>query len=64
MRRILSERSLVVVLFVLVFITFVFAQQDSKKMEKGFSNINGNAVSAFMKYQAPSDDAFFLTINP
>jgi hypothetical protein len=48
MRRILSERGLVVVLFILVFITFVFAQQDSKKMERAYSGIHRTAGSAFL----------------
>jgi hypothetical protein len=34
MRRILSERNIVVVLFVMVLITFSLAQEDSKKMER------------------------------
>ena len=39
MKIILSERNIVVVLFVMVLITFSLAQEDSKKMEKGFANI-------------------------
>ena len=34
MKRILSEKNLVVVLFVMVLITFSLAQEDSKKMER------------------------------
>ena len=34
MKRLLSERNLVVILFVLVLITFAFAQEDTKKMER------------------------------
>lgn len=34
MRRILSEKNIVVILFVLVLITFSLAQEDSKKIEK------------------------------
>ena len=34
MKAILSERNLVIVLFVMVLITFSLAQEDSKKMEK------------------------------
>jgi hypothetical protein len=40
MRRILSERNIVVVLFVMVLITFSLAHEDCKEMEKiyiGFS---------------------------
>ena len=52
MRRILSEKNLVVVLFVLVFITFVFAQEDSKKIEKANSGFAASASSAFVSLQA------------
>ncbi len=34
MKAILSERNVVVLLFVMVLITFSLAQEDSKKMEK------------------------------
>jgi hypothetical protein len=37
MKRILSEKNLVVVLFVLVLITFSLAQEDTKKIEKMYS---------------------------
>lgn len=43
MRPLLSERNIVVVLFVLVLITFSLAQEDSKKMEQLYS---GSGVSA------------------
>jgi hypothetical protein len=36
MRSILSERNIVVVLFVMVFITFAMAHEDTKKMEQVF----------------------------
>ncbi len=39
MKKILSDRSIVVVLFVMVLITFSLAQEDSKKMEKGFTSV-------------------------
>ena len=44
MRVILSERNLVVVLFVMVLITFAFAQEDSKKMEKAYIGVNSFAA--------------------
>jgi hypothetical protein len=37
MRSILSERSLVVILFIMVLVTFSFAQADSKKMTELYS---------------------------
>jgi hypothetical protein len=40
MRSILSERSLVVVLFIMVVVLFSFAQEDSKKMNRMYSRIN------------------------
>jgi hypothetical protein len=36
MRRILSERNLVVVLFIMAFVVFIFAQNDTKKVEKKY----------------------------
>jgi hypothetical protein len=36
MRRILSERNLVVILFVMAFVVFVFAQEETKKIEKQY----------------------------
>lgn len=43
MRNILSERNIVVALFVMVLITFSLAQEDANKMErmkKGVSTVN------------------------
>lgn len=57
MRTILSEKRLVVLLFVLVFITFVFAQQDSKKMEKAYLGFNNTAGSSLASLQI-SDSSF------
>lgn len=34
MRKILSEKNIVVLLFVMVLVTFALAQEDSKKMER------------------------------
>ena len=45
MKPILSERNIVVVLFVLVLITFSLAQEDSKKMEQMYSGTAANVVS-------------------
>jgi|GEM_PF-1073080 hypothetical protein len=39
MNRIISERRLVVILFVLVFITFSFAHEDSKQLEQIYSGL-------------------------
>jgi len=40
MKIILSERNLVVLLFIMVLITFSLAQEDSKKMESIYSGVN------------------------
>ena len=45
MKRTLSERNLVIALFVLVLITFSFAQEDTRKMEKGFTAANSISAS-------------------
>jgi hypothetical protein len=45
MRAILSERNIVVILFVLVLVTFSLAQEDSKKMEQLYSGTSISAVS-------------------
>lgn len=51
MKAILSERNLVIILFVLVFITFSLAQEDSKKMDQfyggGISEATKSAVTVF-----------------
>jgi hypothetical protein len=44
MRRILSERNIVIVLFVMVLITFSLAQEDSKKMER--LNLGATSITA------------------
>ncbi len=44
MRSILSEKNLVVILFVMVLITFSLAQEDSKKMESIYLGTNTGAV--------------------
>ncbi|MBL7746884.1 MAG: hypothetical protein JNM19_05615 [Chitinophagaceae bacterium] len=48
MRSLLSERNIVVVLFVLVLITFSLAQEDSKKMEQLYSGSRAAAVSHYL----------------
>jgi len=47
MRKVmLSEKELVVVLFVMVLITFYFAQADSSKIEKMFLNTNPTVTTS------------------
>lgn len=48
MKAILSERNIVVVLFVLVLITFSLAQEDSKKIEKMYTGVNTTTSSSMI----------------
>jgi hypothetical protein len=48
MRPILSERNLVVLLFIMVLVTFSFAQEDSKKMERIATGVNAKTASGFL----------------
>ena len=54
MKKILSERNLVVVLFVMVLITFSLAQEDSKKMERMYSGANSSPASRILFTQQPA----------
>lgn len=51
MRSILSEKNIVVILFVMVLITFSLAQEDSKKMEKIYTGINAGTASRLLVHQ-------------
>ncbi len=53
MRAIISEKNLVVVLFVLVLITFALAQEDSKKLEKAYIGVSASASSTFASLPGP-----------
>lgn len=57
MKSILSERNIVVLLFVLVLVTFSLAQEDSKKkMSRIYSGVATEPVSR-MLVQAPATTA-------
>jgi hypothetical protein len=45
MRKILSEKNLVVVLFVLVLVFFAMAQEDTKKIERMYQNSSSSTSS-------------------
>jgi hypothetical protein len=45
MRKILSEKNLVVVLFVVVLVFFALAQEDTKKIERMYQN-SGSSTSS------------------
>jgi hypothetical protein len=64
MRAILSERNLVVVLFVMVLITFSLAQEDSKKMEKMSTGVNTNTVSTLVAEHVQAPARLQITIAP
>ncbi|HEY6064127.1 MAG TPA: hypothetical protein VIV35_10990 [Chitinophagaceae bacterium] len=51
MKPILSEKNIVVILFVMVLITFSLAQEDSRKMEKMYSGINAGTASRLLVHQ-------------
>lgn len=46
MRNILSERNIVVALFVMVLITFSMAQEDAKKMERMQKGVTSGTTSS------------------
>ena len=54
MRAILSERNLVIVLFVVVLVTFSLAQEDSKKMEKMYTGVNASTASTLITEHLPA----------
>ncbi len=66
MKSILSEKNLVVVLFVMVLITFSLAQEDSKKMEKLYSGgTTATAASEILKQdEIKSTTPAPLTVSP
>ena len=51
MRRILSERNLVVILFVVAFVVFIFAQHETKKVERMYM---GHEMAASSSSLSPS----------
>jgi hypothetical protein len=53
MRRILSEKNLVVVLFVMVLVIFSLAQEDTKKIEKMYQS-SGSAVTSSLNEAIPA----------
>ena len=53
MKRILSEKNLVVVLFVMVLVIFSLAQEDSKKIEKMYPDTNSSTVSSVHQTENP-----------
>lgn len=56
-RRILSERNWVVILFVMVFVIFSLAQEDTKKIEKMYQDSSSATASSVDKAQIPETKA-------
>jgi len=55
-RSILSEKNLVVVLFVTVLVIFSFAQEASKNIEKTFLDNNPSATTSLDQTANPQND--------
>ena len=51
MKGSLTERNLVVILFVMVLITFSFAQKETKKMEEFYNGTRSSIGTAFSTKQ-------------
>ena len=49
MKRILSEKNMVVILFVMVLVTFSLAQEDTKKIERMFLETNSAGTTSLIK---------------
>lgn len=54
MKAILSEKNLVVILFVMVLVIFSLAQEDSKKMEKLQAGVNTSTASTLIAEYLPN----------
>ena len=70
MRSILSERNLVVVLFVMVLVTFSLAHEDTKKMEQIFQGVQSSTVTVLNELegkrnqvQQDNDNAILPAVN-
>lgn len=63
MRSILSEKNIVVILFVMVLITFSLAQEDSRKMEKIYTGINAGTASRLLVHQPLSEIQAAATVQ-
>ena len=57
MKKTFTEQNLVVILFVMVLITFSFAQQDSKKLEKLYMGFKVNTASPLTSVNSFNPDS-------
>jgi hypothetical protein len=55
MKRLLTERNLVAILFVMVLITFSFAQNETKKMEQQYGLQSSISTPPVLKFEARVD---------
>ncbi len=53
MKTILSEKNLVVLLFVMVLVTFSLAHEDTKKMEHLYNGANTSAAAVVEELKTP-----------
>jgi hypothetical protein len=58
MRRFLTERNLVVFLFAVVFVTFFFAENDSKKIERLYTP---DQAAKFEPVASPTVEVFITS---
>ena len=63
MRPSLSEKSIVVILFVLVFITFSLAQEDSKKKDQFYSGVVSSATNALATFNTVPVNKSSIGVN-
>ena len=56
MRAVLSEKNLVIVLFIMVLVAFSFAHEDSKKMEQIFAGAKQSLNSSLTQNIQPNID--------
>ena len=63
-RSMLSEKKAVVVLFVMVLVTFFFAQADSSKIEKMYLNNNASVTTSLDQTPGPGPEANTKQVKP
>jgi hypothetical protein len=64
MRKILHEKTLVIVLFVMVVITFAFAQRDTKKIEAFYNISNSEITNSDIQKASPDNSADIASSSP
>lgn len=59
MRSILSERNIVIVLFIMVLVTFSLAHEDTKKMEQLYQGANATTATTAKEEPAEKSAVIF-----